>query len=90
MVNNARQAYRQALGRVLRKARKAANLSTVDVAKGLGCDRSLVSHLERGRRRLSVQQLDVFAAITHLEVSALMDAVRRELLVGDDGADDRV
>lgn len=54
--------YRQFLER-FRRARTAAGLTQVEVAKRLGVPQSFVSKCESGERRVDVIELDAFARV---------------------------
>lgn len=58
-----RDAYRRAVGRVVRSLRKAAGLTARQVAGVWACDPSLVSHVEAGRSTLSTERLRAFAQL---------------------------
>jgi DNA-binding XRE family transcriptional regulator len=57
---------------VLRKARKAARLTQVDVALALGRTQSFVSKIERGEIRLDPIELQRLAELYRVEVTALL------------------
>lgn len=76
---NERNAYRRAVASVIRKHRKAANLTTADVAMAWGCDPSNVRHAEAGRKNVSMSQLSALCAITGRKTSDVLDEVERLL-----------
>ena len=57
---------------LLRKARKAARLTQVDVALSLGRTQSFVSKIERGEIRLDPIELQRLAELYLVEVTALL------------------
>jgi ribosome-binding protein aMBF1 (putative translation factor) len=57
---------------LLRKARKAARLTQVDVALALGRTQSFVSKIERGEIRLDPIELQRLAELYRVEVTALL------------------
>lgn len=54
--------------RLLRRARKDAEMTQADVAKALGMPQSMVSRCESGERRVDVIELRAFAKLYGLEV----------------------
>ena len=67
--------YRYMLER-LRKARKAAGLTQVEVAKALGRPQSYVTKSELGERRIDPIELQRFAALYRRRISYFLPQVK--------------
>ncbi len=61
----------------LRKARVAAGLTQVDVAKALGRPQSFVTKCELGERRIDPIELQTFAALYRKRLSYFLPPVQR-------------
>ena len=59
------------LGRRVRELRKARELSQEDFAAECGLDRTYISGIERGRRNVSLRNLDLIARTLRLSLSEL-------------------
>jgi transcriptional regulator with XRE-family HTH domain len=59
------------LGRRVRDLRKASELSQEDFAAECGLDRTYISGIERGRRNVSLRNLDLIARTLRLSLSEL-------------------
>lgn len=68
----------------LRWAREQAGLSQGQVAKLLNMHRPTISEIEAGRRRVSAEELKIFARTYEVPVAWLVDSE------GDDEVDERV
>lgn len=69
----------------LREAREASGLTQGQVAKKLALHRPTVSEIEAGRRKVSAQELEKFAAIYGVSVEWIVSGG-----TGDDTADARM
>lgn len=67
-------AFRQAMGARIRRARRSAGLEESEVAEQLGVSRGCVNHWELGRRDLYPLDLQRLAAILGVSVSLLLPA----------------
>lgn len=56
----------------LRKARKAAGLTQAELAQRVGCDQSMISRIEQGKRPMTVDMLKVIARAVDLPAQALL------------------
>lgn len=59
------------LGRNIQAARKAANLSQIDLAKAIGCTRANIAHIECGRQRASFVQVCTIAQVLRVSLNDL-------------------
>jgi len=67
------------LGRRLHKARTEMSLSQEYVAKKLGISRSAVSQIERGKRKVSSNELDVLSIVFGISTDELLKGRQAEL-----------
>ena len=74
--------YRDALRRLLRRARLAAGLKQADVAVRLGVPQSFVSKYESGQRKLDVIELREVCAVLGTGLPALLGALDAEAAGG--------
>jgi transcriptional regulator with XRE-family HTH domain len=58
-------------GQHVRKLRKARNLSQEAFAAKCGLDRTYISGIERGRRNVSLRNLDIIAKALGISISML-------------------
>lgn len=65
------------VGRNIRAARKAAELTTIDLGERLGVDPSTITHWERGANRLRVSGLCAVASALEVDVRDLLPDGRR-------------
>jgi transcriptional regulator with XRE-family HTH domain len=63
---------------LLRAARKAAGLTQVDVARAFGMTQGSISKIETGEIRIDPIELQRFAELYGVEVTALLPAVKPE------------
>lgn len=56
------QDERERIGREISELRKASGLSQLDLAKKIGCDRSYIAKIERGRQHISINVLTNIAS----------------------------
>lgn len=61
----------KSFGQLVRQARQAAKLSQEAFADKCGLDRTYVSGIERGKRNISLRNIDVLAKALGLSVSEL-------------------
>jgi len=59
------------VGDVLRVNRGRRKLTTTDVGKALGCDASMVSMMERGKRSINTKRLAVWLDVLGMSYSDL-------------------
>ncbi len=62
-------------GRTLRKLRNRRGLTQVQLAERLGLDRSYLADIERGKRNVSIVNLEIIARGFGLSVSRLLVGV---------------
>ena len=79
MTTTSADCQRQALRRVLRRARKAAGLRQAEVAVRLGVPQSFVSKYEAGQRRLDLVDLRAVCAALQIDVGKLLLLFEAEL-----------
>ncbi len=72
---------RQTIAGRLRMARETAGLSQGQVAKRLSMHRPTISEIEAGRRRVSAEEITVFAEIYGIDANWITDGSKRS--VGD-------
>ena len=77
------ETHRSALAERLREARKAAGLSQGQVAKLLQMHRPTVSEIEAGNRRVSAEELTIFAETYDVTVSWLLGKTATQLEIND-------
>ena len=63
------------VGRRLRKLRKQRGWTQVQIAEKLGLDRSYLADVERGKRNISIVNLEVIASGFELSLSQLLSRV---------------
>jgi transcriptional regulator with XRE-family HTH domain len=68
----AEEAFRQEVGRRIAAARKAAELSIVDIAGHLGVNRATVGHWETGKNPVDIGKLYRLARMLGVEPAALL------------------
>jgi transcriptional regulator with XRE-family HTH domain len=68
---------RAAVARELRDLRIEYRASQMEVAAALGCDQSLISRLEAGDRRATVEDLLLVASAVGASLERLMESVAR-------------
>ncbi|MFC2992934.1 helix-turn-helix domain-containing protein [Halomonas tibetensis] len=56
----------------IRKARKAAGLTQIELAERVGCDQSMISRIEQGKRPVTVDMLKVIAQAVGMPPHALL------------------
>jgi len=72
MINENDKRYRE-IGENIKKAREKANISQIDLAKGIGFESATaVSLIESGERRVSVKDLEKIAEILHVDIKFLL------------------
>lgn len=67
-----------AFGKVLREARKSANLTQEQLALSAAVDRTFVSLVERGINQVSIRVLFRFAAALGVSPTHLVDLTEKE------------
>ncbi|WP_188197264.1 helix-turn-helix domain-containing protein [Nonomuraea sp. SYSU D8015] len=74
--------------RVLRKARRvsADRVEEVSAARGHRLDRFALSAIERGRRRVDVDELVILAGLLGVEPAVLLTPVKVRLVIEEAGA----
>ena len=56
----------------LRQLRRERNMTQLQMATGFGIDRTFISDVERGRKSISLQLLEVIAIGLHMSLSDLL------------------
>ena len=56
----------------IRAARKAAGLTQAQLAQQVGCDQSVISRIEKGKRSVTVEMLKVIAYAVNMTPQALL------------------
>ena len=65
-------------GNAVRKRRAELQLSQEDFAEHAGLHRTYISDLERGRRNVSLENIEKLAKALHLSLSDLMERVSNQ------------
>jgi transcriptional regulator with XRE-family HTH domain len=65
------------LGKVIRERRESVNITQERLAELTDFDRTYISLVERGKRNLSILNLQVIAAALHQKVSDLLKEAER-------------
>lgn len=69
----------EAVTRVLKRAREAAEMTQVELAEALGQSQSFVSKFERGERRLDIIQLRTVCQTLDLTLADFVKQLEKEL-----------
>jgi len=62
----------EAVAMDIRAARKAAGLTQAQLAQQVGCDQSVISRIEKGKRSVTVEMLKVIAYAVNMTPQALL------------------